>query len=193
MESFEKGFKTDFKPAISAIKVQQIRFTSSLKLNESGEWYRVQDPTKPTYVGTPSPDIDHAWNTLLTGRYVNLTGTQKADLESEGVIQEFHHGFYAGPDVFHSLHCLNALRKVIYKDYYAEEIKSDFGLQSLHIDHCMDQLRQAVQCAGDLTPVTIVPVYNGTLGLGETERTHTCRNFQSLLDWKAELKTAKLP
>ncbi|KAE8406716.1 hypothetical protein BDV37DRAFT_280674 [Aspergillus pseudonomiae] len=59
----------------------------------------------------------------------------------------------------------------------------------MHIDHCIDQLRQAIMCSADLTPVTLQPVIQLREGrrylilLGETERTHTCRDFETIKQW----------
>lgn len=85
--------------------------------------------------------------------------------------------------MFHSLHCLDSLRRMTgnrtMKSY--ERLQSNY-LQ-LHVDHCVEQLRQAILCHGDLTPVTLTPVLNSQRGvlqlLGQTEYFHTCR------DWKA--------
>jgi len=59
----------------------------------------------------------------------------------------------------HSLHCINAIRKALYPEYYSVHDKHPLAeaLQSIHIDHCLDQLRQTIQCAGDLTPVPLRP------------------------------------
>lgn len=42
-------------------------------------------------------------------------------------------------------------------------------------------------CSGDLTPVTLRHVWmenpRRSVLLGETERMHTCRNFEAIRDW----------
>lgn len=67
-------------------------------------------------------------------------------------------GFYGGPDVLHSLHCLNSIRKHLDMEYYAGSITLPPEYRRIHIDHCVDHLRQALLCHGDLTPVTIKPL-----------------------------------
>lgn len=53
--------------------------------------------------------------------------------------------------------------------------------------HCIDQLRQSIMCSGDLTPVTLRRVWiehpHRSVLLGETERTHTCRDFEAIREW----------
>lgn len=102
-------------------------------------------------------------------------------------------GFYGGPDMLHSLHCLNAIRKHLDIEYYAESMTLPPEYRRMHLDHCVDHLRQAILCHGDLTPVTMTPVmantslpYPVTFYLGQTERKHTCRNQEAILQWVKE-------
>ena len=44
--------------------LKQVRFTAGLKYNESHQLGRIIDPTKPQYVGIPTPEIDVAWREL---------------------------------------------------------------------------------------------------------------------------------
>ena len=99
-------------------------------------------------------------------------------------------GVYGGPDVLHSLHCLNAIRKHLNLDYYAKSMALPPEYRQMHLDHCVDHLRQALLCCGDLTAVTLKPVlantslpYPVTFYLGQTEREHTCRNSEAIKSW----------
>ena len=103
--------------------------------------------------------------------------------------------------MLHSLHCLNALRKHLDIEYYAESMTLPPEYRRMHVDHCVDHLRQAILCHGDLTPVTMTPVmantslpYPVTFYLGQTEREHTCRNHEAILQWVKErgLKTGRI-
>ena len=96
----------------------------------------------------------------------------------------------------HSLHCLNGLRKHTFWDYehYKDNMEIPEWGRKMHVDHCIEQLRQAVLCHGDLTPVTLKPIRmraeEGAKGeswvlLGETERQHTCRDGVTLArEWQ---------
>lgn len=141
------------------------------------------------------------WGLIIsTGRYFRLEDTEVSLLNqdpelpaltkmpsNERISQE---GFYGGPDVLHSLHCLNAIRKHLDMDYYAESMSLPPEYRRIHIDHCVDHLRQALLCHGDLTPVTMKPVIANTslpypvvFYLGQTEREHTCRSADAIRSW----------
>jgi hypothetical protein len=101
--------------------------------------------------------------------------------------------------MFHSLHCLNAIRMELDDDYYLKHPHSHLDMEiqnstafppnwdQIHIDHCLDQLRQAVQCQGDLSPVPLYFHGDMRVGLG-VGQTHTCRNWESMRHWMDERK-----
>ncbi|KAB8228008.1 hypothetical protein BDV23DRAFT_176162 [Aspergillus alliaceus] len=96
-------------------------------------------------------------------------------------------------DVFHSLHCLNYVRKSLDREHYSSHLEhmeslarnsphlpDDWG--RIHLDHCLDQLMQSVLCHADLSPVPMfswegVPLF---LGVGQT---HTCRAWGPIRGW----------
>lgn len=94
--------------------------------------------------------------------------------------------------MFHQLHCPNALRKILVNGNMEQFAGAQENMMRLHLRHCIEQLRQAIMCYGDLTPVTLTPVYNrerGVLNLaGQTEYEHTCWDFGSVqkeLQWRS--------
>ncbi len=51
-------------------------------------------------------------------------------------------------------------------------------------DHCIEQLRQNIQCAGDLTPVPLRPYGDpGKANQIGTPQVHTCRNWITFRKW----------
>ena len=53
-------------------------------------------------------------------------------------------------------------------------------------DHCLDYIRQSVQCSGDLTPMTFnFQAARGRL-VADFDAFHTCRKFDSFHDWALE-------
>lgn len=95
-------------------------------------------------------------------------------------------GYYGGPDMLHTLHCVNAIRQHIDFEYYRDHMWLPPQYQRMHIDHCIDQLRQAALCHGDMTPVTLKAVWldkSRWAILGQTERLHTCRDGEALRRW----------
>jgi hypothetical protein len=96
--------------------------------------------------------------------------------------------------MFHSLHCINAIRKELSSVFYngtryLSEHKHElpafvFGnnWQATHFDHCLDRLRQAVMCHGDMTPSPLYNFEGYPLVLGKSG-SHTCRRFEPIRAW----------
>lgn len=78
------------------------------------------------------------------------------------------------------------LRMAIYKDYYPPKFGHHAKFQEYHIDHCIDIIRQSIQCHADLT---VIPTkwYDG-LGRDfiDSDQTHTCRNFEKVRQWNLD-------
>ncbi|KAK3111430.1 hypothetical protein LTR53_013339 [Teratosphaeriaceae sp. CCFEE 6253] len=188
---YQEGFKTDVG-AIRATPDGNRMYVPEPALDRQGR----------PFTGPPSAEIDAAWHDMIYGRYVKFTDLEvnklngdrgvppllalpvssNADSEYDLVPQI---GYYGGPDMLHSLHCINGLRKHLDMDYYNASMPDLPKVYvRMHIDHCLEQLRQAVLCHGDMTPVTLKPMANedGKVWalLGETEREHTCRNGEEL-------------
>jgi hypothetical protein len=87
--------------------------------------------------------------------------------------------------VYHNLHCLNKLRMEIDKDYYAaRDPEGSLWGGRVHNDHCIDQIRQALECHGDTTPVPMLAATEGVY-VGNAEM-HTCRDFSKIRKWVDE-------
>lgn len=57
----------------------------------------------------------------------------------------------------------------------------------LHRDHCLDYIRQAIMCAGD---VTLEPLTkSGINGMGAI---HQCRDFNRIFSWAYEHRSDKV-
>ncbi|KAF3009299.1 hypothetical protein E8E15_000434 [Penicillium rubens] len=201
----------DFKDSISIwampdsdmaeplLRFEKRRFTNAIRDDSNGNLYSSINPYELQYAGLPTPEIDKNWNELIGGRYFRLEASEVLLLNQDSklpALTEMYsneritkEGFYGGPDVLHSLHCLNAIRKHLDMDYYADSMDLPPEYRRIHIDHCVDHLRQALLCHGDLTPVTMKPVatntslpYSVTFYLGQTEREHTCRSAEAIRD-----------
>lgn len=53
-----------------------------------------------------------------------------------------------------------------------------------HIGHCFDYLRQAIQCAGDMTLETAIPNDDGAVDGWGIE--HQCRDWEEAYRWTEE-------
>ncbi|RFU33834.1 hypothetical protein B7463_g2513, partial [Scytalidium lignicola] len=117
--TYESGFATEFGPLHSAIDLVEVQFTGTLAYTESGHLYIDIGEDGVKYFGKPSPEIDHAWHNLLGTTWNFYISEEEAEAlpRSSKKYQEYHLG-RIGPDVFHTLHCLNEVRKVLDSEYY---------------------------------------------------------------------------
>jgi hypothetical protein len=136
------------------------------------------------YVGRPSPELDAAWDDLIGTRYLAFTDQQKSSFDIK-ISRSDEDGLYrAGPDVFHSLHCVDKLRRTIDGYLYQMPDQVDETHQNiLHIEHCLDFLRQLVGCSSDLTPIPLVYSIGAGFPIPDFEQVHTCRSFESIRQW----------
>lgn len=184
--SYEGGFLTDFQDAKQVIALEQRVFDSALYFNESSRLVEMEMNSQ--FVGPPSPKIDLAWNNLMLGkgRFFPVT-EQEASAFPELTTLPATGKYYMELDTFHSLHCLNDIRRELDHEYYSQHDNHhswEYLLKParIHMDHCIDQLRQTIQCSGDLTPVALYFSEGSDLGIGRSA-THTCRSFDKIHSW----------
>jgi hypothetical protein len=93
-------------------------------------------------------------------------------------------GYFVTLDVFHQLHCLNEIRKQIYRDHYPTQHSPSEQLE--HADHCVDMLRQVLMCHGDVSIQTYewIDDYRWPWPRFHTE--HECRNWEAITEWAGQ-------
>lgn len=182
--SYENGFRTDFVLAKHVIDTEEVAFTGGLVYDENGTLYREMDYTQPQYAGQPGPDIDKAWEDLMYGLEVVLEGDEavEAELLGKTIEEPDGHSFRMSVDVYHSLHCVNLVRQALDVDYYHRNGEGS-RIYRIHTDHCLDYLRQSIQCAGDLTPLYYQYSEHRRRGFPVWGSKHTCRNFGKIQHW----------
>lgn len=92
-------------------------------------------------------------------------------------------------DVFHQLHCLNMMRKLVYPDAYPKDLTSGSAESKdnvVHFEHCYEQLRQSLQCHSDVSTIFWEWSERRQRYLGNAHTTHTCRNFEKIRQWGDE-------
>ncbi|KAI1842115.1 hypothetical protein JX266_011648 [Neoarthrinium moseri] len=126
VSSYEKGWDTDFEPAKTQITVEHIHFTGSPIFDENGTYW-IPDPGSIKYIGEPDAEIDKNWDDATWGRYFLVTEDEARQAFSERygddvswLWNDHAGGYVVGIDMFHTLHCLNRLRKAFYPHYYPE-------------------------------------------------------------------------
>ncbi|KAK4626569.1 hypothetical protein CLAFUW4_05189 [Fulvia fulva] len=190
-EGFAKGMSTELPAAKAAIQLTKHRFTGGLYFDENGRVYRHMFKGQPQYVGIPSPAIDDAWAQLIPGLYENLVGSEAAFVAGR-TWQDPDGRYMIGLEVMHTLHCVNFIRKALDVDYYGGN--GTAHSHRLHTDHCIDHIRQFVQCHADLTPLTFSWSDEKDNIVADWDALHTCRNFSKIQEWAVDrIRTQPIP
>ncbi|KAE9379519.1 hypothetical protein N431DRAFT_460772 [Stipitochalara longipes BDJ] len=187
--TYETGFKTDLQAITNHIELEEVVFENQVVLSDTGQLVRVPGDG-PQYVGEPSEAIDDAWRNLLIGLNVDLKGSEADDIRDKTFQWPKSDVSYSGVDLFHSLHCLNEIRKFLYPEYYAEKdpTEAEKRVERVHQEHCLDYIRQSLQCGGDLTPMNWVWIEQTQKVFFKPGTPHTCRKFDAVWQWVEERK-----
>lgn len=148
------------------------------------------------YRGDPSPATDAAWDALAAEAYEVILvdgGTlSRAGYNPSHYFKapaswgEGDDSFPVQIDVFHQIHCLNALRKQMHYDYYFSKEFGEKGpdeMHWMHLKHCLHMVLQSLTCNAN---VDIVPhrwVERDEVPFAQFGIVRQCRNFESLSEW----------
>ncbi|KAG0697876.1 hypothetical protein DFH29DRAFT_944379, partial [Suillus ampliporus] len=148
------------------------------------------------YRGPPSPEIDAAWDRLsrdVRPTRMTLEEMHKAgetDLRSKVKYPDkIGGGFMVSMESLHQLHCLNLLRKASWLEYYGPtdpSFQDTPEVVRLHLDHCIEMIRQNIMCNADVTMITWDWVERHRIPYPNFNTRHQCRNFEKILDWAVE-------
>jgi hypothetical protein len=136
------------------------------------------------HLGIGISQIDHASAEKLPNRTSPIPGDEKH--------------YIVGLEVFHQLHCLNHLRKLLDPDHY--QLHNNLSSTELlsakeHMYHCIDSIRQSLMCSADVSTIywEWYPEANGGKGLtAPNARTaHVCRDFGKIQKWAAKHRLRK--
>lgn len=110
---------------------------------------------------------------------------------------ELTDAFIARPEVFHALHCVDAIRMHVsssmypnittprtrqQQNHYDEMEKISPGVRELHMEHCIDRLREYFLCHADLTPSPLYS-YDGWPGVIGKSGPQVCRKWEPIRRW----------
>ncbi|KAM3434864.1 hypothetical protein MY4824_005194 [Beauveria thailandica] len=168
-----------YTPAQSAVEYQNILFTGGLKGDGGSK-----------YLGS-TPEVDEAWdhlyNKTLISQILSDAAAQLPNATTRFSNDTDYH--IVELDVFHQLHCLNMLRKLVYPNAYPADLvsgKEDAESNVFHLEHCYEQLRQSLQCASDLATITWQWSGKRKRFVGNVHTMHTCRNFDKIHEWSVK-------
>ncbi|KAI0073073.1 hypothetical protein K474DRAFT_1603983 [Panus rudis PR-1116 ss-1] len=145
---------------------------------------------KTIYQGPPSNETDKAWDDLYNRHGLSKIPKWQARLLPNKTLPiPGDEEYYAvGLAVFHQLHCLNIMRKGLSPEYYTDPVTGAIaGIPkdewSDHLSHCVDNIRQSLMCASDISLVVWQWVEADQRASIMMNTAHSCRNFDRIVDW----------
>ncbi|KAK4216300.1 hypothetical protein QBC37DRAFT_338389 [Rhypophila decipiens] len=122
------------------------------------EWVSLRHPWNLP----PSKELDRAWDKLLYALNVRVS-PDELDMINENSTNRVRveDGDYAAViGVYHHMHCLNNLRRIVHWDYYGPLLAKAKGFNpegytKEHSGHCIDSIRQALMCHANTDIYTI--------------------------------------
>ncbi|KAJ4385387.1 hypothetical protein N0V93_009814 [Gnomoniopsis smithogilvyi] len=155
------------------------------------EWEaRVIDaiPGSTLYTGYPTPESDAAWTDLLRGINLRILPDEMKRLGYTSLALKDGSGYVGSLGVYHELHCLKRVRKMLYRDYYYPDMTAhEAGHRMGHLEHCLEQIRQSSICHGDINviPYSWLRDENNLTALPTMQfgSLHQCVNWEKLDGW----------
>ena len=135
------------------------------------------------FSGEPRPESEEAWHNLMTNMTVRVS-QEELDAHDQTSIPLPNGGYMAWIGAFHELHCVKILRHWAWREHYMPHLTAhEKAHQMVHVDHCLEALRNAAICRADTQalpvfkwdPTTPHPMLN-------THRTmHRCVNWDAMM------------
>ncbi|KAF3004009.1 hypothetical protein E8E14_008793 [Neopestalotiopsis sp. 37M] len=162
-------------PASSIIEYHQQVFDSRL---------HIESP----YVGDPSPAVDQAWADLVEDMHIKVSGEDLRAINKTSIALPDENDMYWGTlSVNHEIHCLKRLREALYGEHYFPDLTAEEKQMNLvHSTHCVEILRQAAQCRGDTSIVTMYWGDASAIPVADFDSPHACVNWEALVSWQQE-------
>ncbi|OAQ75808.1 tat pathway signal sequence [Purpureocillium lilacinum] len=167
-----------YSPAQSAVEYETVVFTGGLRGDKS------------KFQGSSS-EVDAVWDEMYNDVLISAISPESA-AKLPNATTPFTYDtdhYIIELDVFHQLHCLNMLRKLVYPDAYKMDLTSgseEAEDNIFHMEHCYEQLRQSLQCSSDISTIYWEWSEKKQRMFGNVHTTHTCRNFEKIRDWAVE-------
>ncbi|KAK1752308.1 hypothetical protein QBC47DRAFT_390241 [Echria macrotheca] len=110
------------------------------------------------FSGPPRPELEEAWQDILAYQDFHVNADELGEFRGQKSLIELSDGsgYYMTVAFQHALHCVQRLHRYMYKEHYHNGLSEDdqFSLRQ-HTEHCLDWLRQYVQCNADTTLIPI--------------------------------------
>ncbi|KAL6854525.1 hypothetical protein J3F83DRAFT_764464 [Trichoderma novae-zelandiae] len=169
-----------YSPAESAVKYKTVVFTGGLHGDRS------------VYQGY-SDEVNERWDSLFNAIGISQIPASMAARLPNATTPTAHDPnlYMVELDVFHQLHCLNFMRKIVYPNVFKIDLTSgseEAEDNVYHLEHCYEQLRQSIQCASDVGTIYWEWSEEKKKMFGNLRTTHTCKDFDKIREWAAQYK-----
>ncbi|MCJ1420489.1 hypothetical protein MMC32_006846 [Xylographa parallela] len=152
------------------------------------------------FKGLPRPELDQAWNEaylycdglplsfcggyladMLEGPNIVVSSEDLKDINRTSIELADGSGYLGTLSVFHQIHCLDYIRKYIFREDYPSLEAPERRWQ--HVDHCFDEIRLSLMCHGDIALTTWSWNATEATPYANFNVKHECRNWDSILAW----------
>ena len=162
-------------PAQSALQREIRYFPTALRNN--------------AFTGEPRPELDEAWHDLVRNDNIHVPASEITRFNLSSIELADGSGVVAQLGVFHALHCLKMIRHFIYKDHYlANATEHAIWKMGVHVDHCVEYIRENLMCHPDISFVTHrwITTNEGLRPSNKDQSPHECVNWDALNEWSGK-------
>ncbi|KMQ49091.1 hypothetical protein A7D00_3153 [Trichophyton violaceum] len=147
------------------------------------------------FAGPPREDMEQAWHKFLRNDNIRVPIGYLKEKNLTSVYTKDHSEGIASLSVYHSLHCLKKVKRMMFKEhYYANKDEESMAREIKHADHCVEYIRESLMCQPDLSLVTFRWINNTAQHEDPTEfyptnfdkDMHYCANWEHLDGWAGE-------
>ncbi|KAI1117594.1 hypothetical protein F5Y14DRAFT_354980 [Nemania sp. NC0429] len=145
---------------------------------------------KPShFLGTPRPELEAAWDHLMNHSEVRVSNDELGGFKDDDSIVKLTDGsgYYVTISAFHGLHCLRRVHKYLWSEHYYPDLSEhDSFFLKRHTEHCLDWIRQYIQCHADPTLIPIHWTTNDDVPVAKDYGKRMCVSWESFEEWMAE-------
>ncbi|MCJ1313610.1 hypothetical protein MMC25_007289 [Agyrium rufum] len=176
LSSKHEGPKLIYTPARDAMKYELVSAIQSFP-NKYHE-----DP----YFGDPTVELDLRWAERLKYASIRLTADEFKHYNQSGILLGDDSGYLATPTVYHDLHCIRHLHKLVYPDrYFSTGSEKNPQYRDAHTRHCLHNLAHSLTCNADMT-IRVMKWNPNVLLPSPVDHEHECMNWDRIEAWAKE-------
>ncbi|RYP12050.1 hypothetical protein DL767_011488 [Monosporascus sp. MG133] len=174
------------------------RHAETLPAREGLLWEERRFPTNIVdnpFTGDPRPELDEAWYRLPLNDNIRVSKDYLDELNLTSIYTKDGSEGIASLSVYHSLHCLKKVKRMLFKEHYHRGKSSEaMAREAKHVDHCIEYIRESLMCQPDLPMVTFRWINNTAQHEDKSEfyptsfdvSMHMCANWEALNSWSGQ-------